>query len=167
MLRLFLVKKEHEKLGNDLQISGICEDFRKFEKNEDFNSNDGHEDEMLEMDQDGVSVMPLVKYQALMPPSSENEHSEKDLLLNESSYTNNTVSGIRKNCSPMWLCAVRLSQDLAECKICKVKISFKGGNRQNVRNHLIHHHSDDKNVIEMKRLFIENNLRKRSKNESL
>ena len=48
----------------------------------------------LEPEQDKVLVMPrsmsLVQYQAIMPPSNENEHNEKDPL-NQTSYTMNPV----------------------------------------------------------------------------
>ena len=134
MQRLFLEKEENERM--EKKIEGTTD------QNEDFKSN-------------ALQTNVHSNFQ------NPNEQNEKDPL-NETSHTMNTVSGKRKNCSPMWLCAVKLSTDLAQCKMCKVKISCKGGNgRQNLRNHMIKQHSDDNNVIEMKRLFMENNIRKR------
>ena len=166
MQRLFLEKQENERMEKKKEgTTDQNEDFKSNALQTNVHSNFSHKEEMLEPEQDKELVMPrpipLLQYQAIMPPSNGNEQNEKDPL-NETSYTMNTVSGKRKNCSPMWLCAVKLSTDLAQCKMCKVKISCKGGNgRQNLRNHMIKQHSDDNNVIEMKRLFMENNIRKR------
>ena len=163
-------------LGNDLQLDGICEKGKEFENNENLksepiqtkeHSNDSHEGEFLEgvpeilannctlCDFRGMTAESLEKHMNLI-------HSRNKFQIQQEN-SNNDVPGRRKlkNASPVWLCAVKLSDHETQCKICNMKIKTLVGSTSNVAKHMSRHHSDDKNVIEMQRLFLEKKDNKR------
>ena len=101
-------------------------------------------------------------------------HSTQNIQMTKSNNGENSVNTSRtyyhkdgsikrkpKNASPVWLCAVKLSDHETQCKICKMKIKSLGGSTTDVAKHMTRHHSDDKNVIEMQRLFLEKKDNKR------
>ena len=104
-------------------------------------------------------ALAKIKEQSINPLSSENQHNENDPI-DESSYSNNTIlynRKKRKDSSPVWLCAVKLSSDMSQCKICKKNITTHGGSTSNIAGHLSSKHSDVKEVIEVQTMLLEKN----------
>ena len=161
-------------LGNDLQLAGICEKGKECENNEylkpepiqaNEHFNDSQKGEMLELeDQDEEEdAESLEKHLNLIHSGSDCTNTSNKALFKVSEQAIKP----RKDNSPVWLCAVKLSNDMSQCKICKKNIPTLGGSTSNIAGHLSRQHSDVKEVMEVQRMLLEKKKMRDCKNKNL
>ena len=123
----------------------------KTKANEHFN--DSQKGEMLELeDQDEEEdAESLEKHLNLIHSGSDCTNTSNKALFKVSEQAIKP----RKDNSPVWLCAVKLSNDMSQCKICKKNIPTLGGSTSNIAGHLSRQHSDVKEVMEVQRMLLE------------
>ena len=78
--------------------------------------------------------------------------------LERHSETNNVTK--QEQCSPVWMCARKLTPDIAECIICKAVLATKRSTTTNIIHHILNTHPEDERVKEMHRRFIEKKEKK-------